>query len=106
MHHDKCGDGTAIEIKPLVREARIHSLYIENMSKSKILEMKSQMSLRILLLAIRLHPICLSKCVRNYRQFQKHALAPTLGALALFTLGKYRSETWLCTEANLAAAGE
>lgn len=62
------------------------------------------MSLRILLL--RLHPICLSKCVRNYRQFQKHALAPTLGALALFTLGKYRSETWLCTEANLAAAGE
>lgn len=42
------------------------------------------------------HPICLSKCVRNYRQFQKHALAPTLGAIVLFTAGKYRSETRGC----------
>lgn len=53
------------------------------------------MSLHILSFAIR-HPICLSKCVRNYRQFQKHALAPTLGAIVLFTAGKYRSETRGC----------
>lgn len=52
------------------------------------------------------HPICLSKCVRNYRQFQKHALAPTFGAIVLFTAGKYRKETRLCEAANLAAGGE
>lgn len=63
------------------------------------------MSLHILSFAIR-HPICLSKCVRNYHQFQKHALAPTLGAIVLFTAGKYRSKTWLCEAANLAAGGE
>lgn len=81
-------------------------IYLRRCLIGEILEMKRQMSLHILLFAIRHQPICLSKCVRNYRQFQKHALAPTLGALALFTLGKYRSETWLCKEANLAAGGE
>lgn len=81
------------------------SIYIFIPNASKILDIRSQMSVHILLLAIR-HPICLSKCVRNYHQFQKHALAPTLGALALFTLGKYRNQTWLCKEANLAAGGE
>lgn len=61
--------------------------------------------LHILSFTIR-HTIYLLKCVRNYRQFQKHALAPTLGVVVLFTAGKYRRETRLCEEANLAAGRE
>lgn len=43
------------------------------------------MSSHTLSFAIR-RTICLLKCVRNYRQFQKHALAPTSGAAVPFTV--------------------